>query len=223
MKSCVDNQDAAACLTLFQRFETLHNATMYMLAIKACTNCDDADQGRRIISDIDFSAMSARNAVDLKNTMIHFYGNAKDSAAAKATFDSNEDKFKDVVSINAMMDALCISDMNKECLELFEAIPSINPLIVADMVTYKIAVTATTFAASSMERVAQLYSEIKYKQQGMLEDVEMQNKLINMLSKYGMVAECEEIFESVATTLDICNAMIRAHCDNGDLSAGFRL
>ena len=157
--------------------------------------------------------------------MVHFYGNATDISAAKATFDSIEDRLKDAVSINAMMDALCVSDLNNECLALFAAIPRINALIERDSVTYKIAVTATTFAASSTESVVRLYAEIRDTQRHLIiGDVEMQTKLILMLSKHGLLAQCTELFASVSEpSLDVCNALMRAHCDNGDLDEGFRL
>ena len=61
-----------------------------------------------------------------------------DLDAAKQIFDSINDYDKDVITMNAMMDAYCISDYNQECIELFENIQGINKLIIPDMVSYKI-------------------------------------------------------------------------------------
>lgn len=250
MKALISNQHYQDALALYDRFLGMdvmedksssyaisRSPTVQMLAIKACSHLfhleahsnDPSDsvyleKGKAIHKSIDFKSAGS-NELDLKNTLIHFYGNAMDLDTAKSIFDSIGDGMKDVVSLNAMMDAFCVNDCNQEAIDLFKGISNINPLIVPDVVTYKIVIAATTFVASSVESAVEIYEEIKDKMSERLEsDQELQIKTMNMLSRYGLIAECREIFDFAESgNVEIWNAMIRAYCSNGQFESGYAL
>eukprot|EP01083_Nonionella_stella_P270618 916532_1 len=231
MKACIHNQDNRSALDLYDEFTALHNnRVIQMLGIKACCNVGDIEKGKAIHSacKIDTTKSNRQLDVDLKHTLIHLYGNAMEIARALDIFHSIDNASKSVITINAMMNAFCVCNLNKECIELFEDISNINTLIKPDIVSYKILVTAVTFVAS-LDSARNVYQDVTLNHEEMMNDMELCIKLINMNSKYGVVSNCIETFEwwqckkKAGANIEMWNAMIRAYCSNNEFESGYEM
>eukprot|EP01083_Nonionella_stella_P124841 377224_1 len=124
MKAYIDNGYNHKALILYNSILNSHDAkydVCKMLAVKACTNMNDFEQGNEIIL-----AIHSLDNVQLQNMLIDFYGHPKhcDVQNALKMFDSISDDKKDIVSIRAMMSAFHASQLNTECLILFNNIES---------------------------------------------------------------------------------------------------
>eukprot|EP01084_Bolivina_argentea_P014681 27445_1 len=94
------NQNA---FELYNKYKRLHDEVSHTLAIKACTNNMDFDNGKLIHSHINtINNVELYNAtsIRLKNTSIDFYGKFEHVFKSRNIFDSIENDKKDVVTIN---------------------------------------------------------------------------------------------------------------------------
>ena len=166
--------------------------TCHMLAIKACINLGNFDKGKSIHSEI----ASECNDTQLLTTLINLYGDALEIDKAIEIFDTIDNDKKNVVTMGAMMDAYCKSNLNEECIELFKSLSSLN--IEPDVICYALLFTACT-NGTSYYYGTQIHEKLKNCKdlQYILRYPEVQTNLINMYGKCGMMDKCEEIFQDI--------------------------
>merc|ERR1719474_1762459 len=84
-----------------------------------------------------------RHSIELRNTLLGLHGHFGDTEAAQKVFDGITRSERSVVTVAAMMDALCDDRRGEECIALFQAVGSkydFEP----DAVCYSIAIRAAT-------------------------------------------------------------------------------
>ncbi len=82
--------------------------------------------------------------IQIKTTLIAWYGHSKDIDVAKRLYNSVKDCDKDIYCIDTMMEAYCNNDMNSECIELYKSIYTINNKLKPDLVSYVTLLKACT-------------------------------------------------------------------------------
>eukprot|EP01083_Nonionella_stella_P213419 769793_1 len=212
------NTDA---LLLYDEYEMFHDDVSHLLAIKACTNTSDFEKGMQIYTNITMDLTQS-----LKVTLIDFFGNYGDIEKAIQLFDSIADVDKDIIAINAMMEALCDNDLSTESIHLFQNMHQINETVRADHITYSIffkACTQSTMFHFGHAMYCTLKTQLVHKH--ILNDLSVQINLINMFGKCGMMELCEEILNEIKTNeyhkyiseIGIWNAIIKSFGRNGNI------
>ena len=238
MTAYIGHSEYVNALSLYEEyapFPSLRNDTSHILAVNACTKSNDFSRGKAI-----HSAVGKTQNVDLKNVLIDFYGTFQDLSSAQKVFDSIPKHQKDIISINAMMKALCSGGLSAECIQMFYDLNPLNPLnesvlektsenmLIPDAITF-----ATALRACAQGTIAQdtpqsedgiaihemLQSEAYSRY---LEESMIQIHLINMYGKNGMMTECEDIFNAIPASerkeIGLWNAMMAAYGRNRDIS-----
>merc|ERR1712228_130363 len=135
MSAYIQNEQSEQALECFDAaMNHLKDANCLNMAIKACSNTLNVQKGKKIISEIERNHF---NDIQLKTTLIHFYGIANDLKSAIAAFESIENGKKSVITFGAMMHCFLNNDMNKECIHLFFECP-IEP----DLICYALVLNA---------------------------------------------------------------------------------
>eukprot|EP01083_Nonionella_stella_P155451 502167_1 len=220
MQVYVENGYEEDVLRMYDEYDALRDSICHMFAIKACINSGQLDRGRAIHASIMKHAADAfHHSVELKNTLIDLYANIGDYAQSLHIFNAIADDDKQIATLNAMMDAYCTSDMNAECLALFESIEKVYRLT-PSMISYAVALKACT--QCTMWHVGDaIYETLKSNAElhWMLRDISIQINLINLYGKCGMLGTCDEIFDgsdNAAKDIRIWNAIMKAYGRNGD-------
>eukprot|EP01083_Nonionella_stella_P170681 581433_1 len=120
-----DNELYHDALSIYDKYDTLHDTITHVLTIKTCTNCGNLfafKKGQQIHRVIPLQ----EHSIALRNTLIDFYGAYDDIESALQIFDSIPNDEKDIYTIGAMMNAYCNCKMDAQCCELFCNIASIN-------------------------------------------------------------------------------------------------
>ena len=138
MTALINNEYFANALDLYKNKSFTHllkTEMTYALAIKACQSANDFECGKRIISETNHSLLHSN--IQIKNTLIDFYGHCGDIGNAKQIFASMKDCQKDIISINAMMSAYLNNANMSDANQLFyESIPDFR--LRADATTFSI-------------------------------------------------------------------------------------
>eukprot|EP01083_Nonionella_stella_P009098 26367_1 len=207
-------------LQLYKQYDVLNDDVSHLLALQSCAEMDDLQMGQHIHASIHVSHLIA-------NALLNLYGKCGDIDNAIRIFDGLTASGKqDVVSVGSMLNALCKSRRNKECLALFKEMKSkydVEP----NLICYAIVLTACTQSTSFY------FGELIHKElmrnthlQWMLHDEEIQSPLISMYGKCGMLQQAQQIFDNIkhneprkyATNVSIWNAMIHSYGRNGQIS-----
>eukprot|EP01084_Bolivina_argentea_P282837 484246_1 len=195
----------------------LHNNVSNMLAIKACTTLGNFEKGKNIISNMQYS----NKEIQLKSTLIDFYGNCLEIENAMRIFNTINDKNKDIISIAAMMNAYCLSNLNKEAIQLFMKyfIDNTHLKLVPDRICYSIFFDVCT-NSTSLYFGQQIHDKLKTdtKSGFILSDTEIQTKIINMYGKCGSLQKCKDMFENIKNKneISVWNAMMHSFGRNGE-------
>eukprot|EP01083_Nonionella_stella_P304786 1060666_1 len=207
---------------------TKHENISRMLAIKACTNAGYFEKGQSILRDKSLNIYHRNRDIELKSTVMDFYGNMLDIQNVLNLFNCVDDTKKDIVIIAAMMNAYCISNLNKETIQLFIQyfIERSDLKLIPDRICYSIFFDACT-SSTSLYYGEKIHQQLKSNQnKKVLDDAEIQTKLINMYGKCSLVQKCEEILQGIEknepnkykTEISIWNAMMHAYGRNGNMN-----
>eukprot|EP01084_Bolivina_argentea_P107378 191983_1 len=131
---------------------------------------------------------------------------------------------KNITTINVMLNAYCINEMNSECLKLFRNIETISCNLKPDIISYQNVLQACANDVS-LETGKEISEELKRLNVNWLNDVVIQMNLIHMYGKCGHLDKCDELFDEIRTyqydvyqnEIIIWNAMIHAYGRNGYL------
>ena len=206
------NEDALSLFDMFQS-QISHNDVSNVLALKACTNTANSVKGMDIIHKNIGNIYNKSMAMELKCTLIDFYGNSGNITEAIQIFDSIEESKKDIICINVMMTALFENGYNVECIELFKKYKQNK--IKSDIVSHVVLFKACT-QSSSYHYGRKIHQELN---ENMLKDRSIQINLIHLYGKCGMLDLCQSIFDdSYCDDINLWNAMIHAFGRNGDLN-----
>ena len=196
----------------------------HLLALQGCIRTADYDRGQAIKQKIDDSAKERALSLNLRNSLIDFYGHFGEMESAQAIYDSIPDEDKTIVTVGAMMEALCNCTRNMDCIELFEAIPSMKGMV-RNTICYSIVFKACT-QATAFHIGRDIHERLKCDDQNkeMLEDPSIQINLIEFYAKCGSLATSQEMFDDIeCKDISVWNAMIKAYGRNGDIESALRI
>ena len=222
MAAYIKNEHFDQALDLYHTYYKLNDDISHVLALKACVYLKDFVRGRCIIRD---NKLERSDNIQIKNSLISFYGNCDEIHNAQKIFSNVQNK--DIVTINAMMDAYRECNLYSECIQLFDDIPSSKSYQVdRDLISFIIAIKACT-QGTLLHHGERVHSQLKrYRNHKELRDISVQINLINMYGKCGKFEECDKIFDDIRSEetekfkneIIIWNAMIHAYGRNGRLS-----
>ena len=215
MKGLVNNEHNKEALKLYDRYLTdkpLNDVT-HLFAIKACINTNNLKKGKNI------HQKTRHQTVELKTTLIAFFGHFGDVKSAENIFDSIKNDHKTIFTLTEMMHIYCQCEKYQECIDIFDNIHTINPKLVPDVMCYANILYAHT-ASTSYHLGLQIHEELqKPNNAKILKDPIIQASLINFYGKCGKIRQCEKLFEDVADEnkdTAICNAMLNSFARNGN-------
>eukprot|EP01083_Nonionella_stella_P279670 951328_1 len=99
MNAYLDYDEAENVLKLYDEIAVIPDSISYLLALKACIRTCEFERGKEIHSQ----AMNVED-LELRNTLIDFYGHFFDIDSALRVYESIADEDKTIVSIGAMME-----------------------------------------------------------------------------------------------------------------------
>ena len=167
-----------------------------LLALKACGNTKDKENGKKIHKFIlNNRKYASFNNIELFNTLTTFYGKIGEIDEAIGIFDSKKDSCKSVSCYNAMMQAYLDNDMNEDVIRLFFSKDVIHRL---DHISCLIALKAccNTTDAQNGEKIRNI---ILYdKKYTSWDNIELFNTLISFYGKIGEIAQAMKIFDQIS-------------------------
>ena len=121
LKALIHNGHNKQVLNIYKRFAEIQNDVMHLLAMQACININDENQGQHIYHNI----LSKHGSIDsldlkLKTTLMDFYGHFGNIDQAKLLFDSIPSENKNVVCINTMMKTFVNNGYDNDALQLYD-------------------------------------------------------------------------------------------------------
>eukprot|EP01083_Nonionella_stella_P088896 247985_1 len=116
----VQNHQHKDALSVFKRFERIADDTMYLFAIKACSNMKDIAQCHDIISQ-HLQVYDDSHSMELLNAVIHFYGMiGGDMEAAQNVYHAmSQAHSRDVSTVNTMMQCYIQNGLYVDALALY--------------------------------------------------------------------------------------------------------
>eukprot|EP01084_Bolivina_argentea_P173952 301317_1 len=225
MRAYLYNGLFSETLSLYEQFNLQNgkNDVSKILALKACTNSSNSLKGMEIINSIE--NMSKDICVELKCTLIDFYGNCGNIDKAFEIFESIAENKRDIICINTMMTVYFENGLNVQCIELFKKY--YEQVLKSDIISHIILFKACSLSSAyhfgkKIHNILQDTNDYNF----MLNDRSIQINLIHMYGKCGMVNVCQQIFDEIKETqydkycndIDIWNAIIHAYGRNGDLN-----
>eukprot|EP01084_Bolivina_argentea_P239528 402587_1 len=212
MTAFINNGYDKQAIVLYETYHWLHDNISHALALKACTNCKENGKGKAIHKFI-----GKTDDIYINTSLINFYGHCEDIDNALNIFNSMDNNNKNIVCINAMMQAYITNDLPINCIELFQNLSKINKSLIPDKVFYVTALKACTHA-SILQLGQEIHQQLKLNY--MINDPLVQMHLINMYGKCGMIEACKNIFDNIETKeLSIYDSMLYAFGRNSDIKS----
>lgn len=222
MKIFIDNNYVDQALNLYDKYNNITNEVCDLLAIKACMKINDIERGKNIHQTIEKN--KKYQSISLKSTLIDFYGTFGDVKNAKNVFDSINDNDKDIWCIGAMMESYYNNKYYQQCFQLFDNIHSfkLKPNLACYSIIFKNCTKTTSYYIGH-----KMHQQLKNDQYNkwILNDIQIQTKLINFYGKCGKTDECQKIFDDIKENqfekyendISIWNAIINAYGRNGNI------
>ena len=124
MKCLINNGQSHRALLIYDTFNPLlllsNDSWSTVLALKACANVKDFEKGKEIIKAMNDKM--CLQSIEVSNTLIDFYGQSNEIKRAKVVFDSIPDLQRDIIAVNAMMNAYFENGAFMDCIHLFQTI-----------------------------------------------------------------------------------------------------
>ena len=114
MGAFIKNERYRDALALYDGYWKLHDDICHVLALKACGQLMDFEKGTHILRG---HRLRESDNLQIQNSLITFYGHCRVVDSALTVFHGMETK--DVVTVNAMMDAFRHCNRHRDCIELF--------------------------------------------------------------------------------------------------------
>ena len=212
MKALLAHAQSDEALAVYDRFDALRDDVSPLLAVRCCLRLKDAERGQAIFARV------ARPTLRLKNAMIDLLGKLGHVRRARALFDDIGDADRNIVSVNALMDALCLAQRHSECVALFERSRLGESRVSPDAVTLAIVLRCCVDERFS-EFGRRLHDELRSdaSDASMMRDGSVQCALINLYGRRGDIAQCEAVFgECAAPSLPVWHAMLNALGRHGE-------
>merc|ERR1712154_246133 len=175
MNVYIDNRYNKKALTLYDKMKDYGltaNNVCHKVAIKACANCNDLEKGMNIHEQI-----KSNKNITVKTALIDFYGQCSEIQTAENVFNSIHEYDRDIVAVNALMNAYCINGLNEKCIEAFK---EYTQHLQSETATFVIVLSACSYG-DFIEFGQQIHEELKEEQnEDILNDLYVQINLINM-------------------------------------------
>ena len=181
MKAFINNNCNYDAIDLYFGYQELilTNDIAHMLAIKACTNAGDFQQGRLIHENIKNLISEDKYTMQLNNTLIDFYGAFGDIDAAQKIFDSISDHKKDIVSMGTMMKCYMNNNHHTDALVLYESYPDL-----INDVCHMLAIKACT-NLRNYRKGREIHDFLR--NEGIKQSIQFQNTLIDFYGSFGLL------------------------------------
>ena len=201
----LNNNKYYQCLQLYDNklFKNKIDDTSHLLAIKSCLNIGDYDKGKNIIYN-NINNNKDILSIELKNTLIEFYGICGDITNAFKIFHNIKDNKKDVFAISNIMKACINNNLNNEALAIYNTYNNIN-----DNVSHLFGLKAC-INLNDIEKGKQIHKNINNKP-----SIELLSALINFYGYFGQVIEAKKIFKSIKKlNSTLFGSMMKVFIDN---------
>ena len=237
MKAYIDNEHNLDAIQLYDTIDDMtrlnKDEICHCLAIKACANVGDSmkDKGTQIAAKI---VQDGYDSIQIKNTLMDFYGHCGEIEKAKKVFDSIDDIQKDTVSVNSMMNVYFMNNMNEECVGLFQRFNDTDFRLKWDNISFTTVLIACT-NLSWFDVGRDIHNEWKIlytDNNGYIDALSIQISLINMYGKLGEINICQQIFDEIKQReyetkylieISLWNAMIQSYGNHGYLQKAMDL
>ena len=187
-----------------------------LLALKACTNTKDEENGKKIHSFI--SKYNYDGNIKLRSTLIVFYGKIGDIETAVKIFNQYNDSNKSVVCCNAMMQAYLDNYMDNSVIDMFFSKVSCDGHSqMIDDVTCMLALKACGNMKDEQNGKNISNFVLNDRQYNCQKNIELFNTLIAFYGKIGEIETAMTIFDKKNDsnkTVVCCNTMMQAYLDN---------
>lgn len=187
----------------------LNNDATHLMALRACIACGRFEYGLSMTAKLR----------KLRNQMIVFLGTVGCVEAAQSVFEATPAAHRDIVGVNAMMNALCTNERHSQCLALFDAVlddddDGVRP----DRITFAVALKACSHSASLFVADA-IYARLRGDARfaSILRSTDVRVALVSMFGRCGDTENATEVFaqseaEAVNVSLAITNWTRRWRC-----------
>ena len=231
MKCLIRSGQSQKALTLHRKTSGVHNDVTNLLALKAAVNVADYEYGHRLIADCIHCPAGDRKgvySVELATTLIAFYGESGDVLAAEGIFHSVPGDQRNVVMVNAMMNAYCLNDAEADCLELMDSVLTSSRFehVEPDHVSFATALKACV-QSTALHFGQRIHEHLRRRPEcrWILQSVDVQICLICVYGKGSKLELCTEIWNEIKEgeplkyrgEIALWNAMMNAFGRNGEL------
>eukprot|EP01083_Nonionella_stella_P057480 150862_1 len=189
MKAYIDNHYHRNALDLYDDHATLINERSIVMALKACSHVKDFAKGQNIIETINTKQY---HNVQLKNTLIDYYGHSGAIESAVSIYNSMTNHQKDIVTQNAMCGAYLRNHQSVDALSIFDGINDLQK----DAISYILALDAC-IQLNDYDKGKHIHSCVMDQSIHSLHSIKLIGALIGMYGHFGDFNMMETIFNSL--------------------------
>eukprot|EP01084_Bolivina_argentea_P092876 167068_1 len=192
---------------VYDQYSKLHDDRSHVYAINAYSMIGNIDK----VKDIHLKHIkwNENQSIELKNTLIDFYGKHGYIKDSQNLFNDIKDEYKTVVTINCMMNSLCDNKCYDEVLNIYD----IWDEIIND-ISHLLAIKACK-NMQNFDKGNEIYNKLKHKNISS----ELQSSFIDFYASFGDINMALNIFDCIENKNDIClwNAILHCYGRNGDM------
>ena len=204
-------QNTFKCLKLMQNEGLLPDAVTFICILKACSRAKAIDKGKQIHEEIISRGLLEKDDIVLATSLLDMY--AKCGALLEANHMHYDLYRRDVVSWLSLIEGYIRQGQDHEALHCLEQMQDEGISPNASILTCALKACGNT---GSIEKGMQIHNQIGSK--GILvKDIVLGNALVDMYTKYGMLAKAQEVLMKELPMRDVVswNALIRGYAENG--------
>ena len=181
MTALMNNARYADALSLYEDAKVPKTETSHVLALSACSKCNEYEKGKKINEQIQSS-----DNVQIKTSQIDFFGAFGDLKSAQSAFYSIKSDKLGIVSVNAMMTALINNECNGEALRIYDAVK-----VQKDETTNVLAIRACA-NCKKIEVAKRIFSASER-----MQSVPIQTAMIQCFGQCGDIESAQKLFGSI--------------------------
>eukprot|EP01083_Nonionella_stella_P270015 913936_1 len=205
MKALIDNHCDQLALSLYKQSNVFDNTLPHIMALKACMNTDNSNEGKAIHSHL--IQRNVKINIELQTMLIELNGYFGDINAAQTVFNTIRDESHSVSSISAMMKCFIRNEHYADALELYD---QYNNACDNDIL-HLLAVKACT-KRDAFDRGKCIIDSLNTPSQHM----HLKHTLIDFYGHFGDISTAEIIFDSISDDdkeISSIGAMMNAYYD----------
>ena len=214
MTAYIDNNQHSEALQLYDNIPAFNkmiekdNIT-HILALKACTILKDLQKGKQIHTAAE-CGNKHKMSMQLKTTLITFYGTLSQIQEAKAVFDSIESAKRNILCINAMMTVFVHNKCYQQALQLYDGY-----YYLTDDISHMMAIKGC-IGINNFDRGKRIISGMHGT--GMYNNPQLISTMIDFYGHFGDIDTAEKVYQSIEdekkSIVNIC-VMMNVYIENG--------